>query len=260
MKLTMQCNKIDLREKIVKVIDNPFFFCYNISRLSRGSARKELSEKGNKNMEDRMIEIIAKNNSSVKLGLIPGHFATNHSHVNYFVDMTTTKTQYRAAREAGRELAKYYAHKQIDTILCFEGTEMIGAFLARDLSEHGGGLNSRQDIAVITPETNMNNQMLFRDNLQKNIYGKGILLLMSSISTGKSINRCVECLQYYSGRLAGVAAIFSAIPEYHGIEIDSVFTPDDMPGYHSNIPSECPLCASGAKVDAIVNSFGYSKI
>ena len=51
-------------------------------------------------MENRQIAITAKNNNSVKLGVIPGHFATNHSHVNYFVDMTTIKTQYRAAREA----------------------------------------------------------------------------------------------------------------------------------------------------------------
>ena len=212
-------------------------------------------------MENRQIDITAKNNSNVRLGLIPGHFATNHSHVNYFVDMTTTKTEYRAAREAARELAKFYAHnKQIDTILCFEGTEMIGAFLARDLCENGGGMNGGTDISVITPETNMNNQMIFRDNLQKKIYGKEILLLMSSISTGKSINRCVECLQYYSGKLAGVAAIFSAVPEYNGIKIDSVFSLEDMPEYKSVIPSECPLCASGAKVDAIVNSFGYSKI
>ena len=71
-------------------------------------------------MENRQIVITAQNNNNVKLGLIPGHFATNHSHVNYFVDMTTTKTQYRAAREAARELAKFYAHnKQIDTILVF---------------------------------------------------------------------------------------------------------------------------------------------
>ena len=211
-------------------------------------------------MENRMIDIVAKNNKNVKLGLIPGHFATNHSHVNYYADMTTIKTQLRAAREAARELAQYYAQKQVNTILCFEGTEMIGAFLARDLSETGGGLNSNQDIAVISPETNMNNQMIFRDNLQKNIYGKDILLLMSSISTGKSINRCMECLQYYSGNLAGVASIFSAISVYNGIRIDSVFSMEDIPEYKSNIPSECPLCASGAKVDAIVNSYGYSKI
>lgn len=39
-------------------------------------------------METRMREIHARNASKVKIGVIPGHFATNHSHVNYYVDMT----------------------------------------------------------------------------------------------------------------------------------------------------------------------------
>lgn len=83
---------------------------------------------------------------------------------------------------------------------------------------------------------------------------------MSSVSTGKSISRSVECLQYYSGVLVGIASIFSAIKEYQGIEIDSVFHRDDLPEYKTALPSECELCKKGAKVDAIVNSFGYSKI
>ncbi len=211
-------------------------------------------------MENRKIEVTATANNNVKLGLIPGHFATNHSHVNYFVDMTTIKTQYRAARETARELAKEYAHKQIDTIICLEGTEMIGAFLARDLCERGAGMNSGNDISVITPETNMNNQMIFRDNIQKKIYNKEILLLMASVSTGKSISRSIECLQYYSGNLAGISAIFSAIPTYGDMKVNAAFTTSDLPEYWSAIANECPLCASGTKVDAIVNSFGYSKI
>jgi orotate phosphoribosyltransferase len=212
-------------------------------------------------MENRQIDITAASNKSVKLGLIPGHFATNHSHVNYFVDMTTIKTQYRAARETARELAKSYAHtKQIDTIICLEGTEMIGAFLARDLCEHGSGINGGLDIAVITPETNMNNQMIFRDNIQKKIYNKEVLLLMASVSTGKTISRCMECLQYYSGNIAGVSAIFSAINEFNGVSVNAVFTAKDLPEYNSFAPTQCPLCESGTKVDAIVNSFGYSKI
>ncbi len=212
-------------------------------------------------MENRKIEVTAKSNKNVKLGLIPGHFATNHSHVNYFVDMTTIKTQYRAARETARELAKAYAHSnQIDAIICLEGTEMIGAFLARDLCEHGSGMNGGRDIAVITPETNMNNQMIFRDNIQKKIYNKEILLLMASVSTGKTINRSIDCLQYYSGNLVGISAIFSAIDTYGDIKVNAAFTSKDMPEYISAAPAECALCKSGKKVDAIVNSFGYSKI
>ncbi len=212
-------------------------------------------------MENRKIEVTAKSNKNVKLGLIPGHFATNHSHVNYFVDMTTIKTQYRAARETARELAKAYAHSnQIDAIICLEGTEMIGAFLARDLCEHGSGMNGGRDIAVITPETNMNNQMIFRDNIQKAVYNKEILLLMASVSTGKTINRSIDCLQYYSGNLVGISAIFSAIDTYGDIKVNAAFTSKDLPEYISAAPSACELCKSGKKVDAIVNSFGYSKI
>lgn len=212
-------------------------------------------------MENRKIEVTAKSNKNVKLGLIPGHFATNHSHVNYFVDMTTIKTQYRAARETARELSKAYAHsKHIDAIICLEGTEMIGAFLARDLCEHGSGMNGGGDIAVITPETNMNNQMIFRDNIQKKVYNKEILLLMASVSTGKTINRSIDCLQYYSGNLVGISAIFSAIENYGDIKVNAAFTAKDLPEYTSSAPAECALCASGKKVDAIVNSFGYSKI
>lgn len=212
-------------------------------------------------MENRKIEVSAKSNKGVKLGLIPGHFATNHSHVNYYVDMTTIKTEYRAARETARELAKAYAHStHIDVIICQEGTEMIGAFLARDLCQHGGGMNSGRDITVLTPETNMNNQMIFRDNVQKKIYNKEVLLLMASVSTGKTISRCMDCLQYYSGNLAGVSAIFSAIDNYNDVKINAAFTMKDLPEYKSVIPMECPLCADGKKVDAIVNSYGYSKI
>lgn len=213
-------------------------------------------------MESRMIEIQSKYNNKIKLGVIPGHFATNHSHVNYYVDMTKIKTHHIIARETGKEIAKVYISSQdIDAIVCLEGTEIIGAFLARELSKHGhASINSGKDIAVITPEHNANNQMIFRDNIQKDIFNKRVLLLIASVSTGKTISRSVECLKYYNGQLAGVSAIFSAIKEYDGIKINSIFTADDMTGYESMPVNECKLCKSGQKVDAIVNSFGYSKL
>lgn len=212
-------------------------------------------------MENRAIKIKSKNNSKVKIDVIPGHFATNHSHVNYFIDMTSVKTSYRMAREAAAELAKPYAHSTpIDTIVCLEGTEMIGAFLAENLGHHGNGINSGNDIRVITPESNMNNQLIFRDNIQEKITDKQILLLIASVSTGKTINRSVECLKYYGGNLAGIASIFSAIDQYGSIPVSSVFHIDDMPEYQTKLPNECEMCRNGRKVDAIINSFGYSKI
>lgn len=213
-------------------------------------------------METRLHEISSASNTKVKIGVIPGHFATNHSHVNYYVDMTSIKTHHKIAKGAAEELAKeYISSVSVDTIICLEGTEIIGAFLARELAKEGhSSINSGKDICVITPETNVNNQLIFRDNLQKDIYGKQIVLLISSASTGKTINRTVECLQYYNGKLAGISSIFSAIKEYHGIKINSVFTSDDIPGYKSVSFDKCDMCKNGQKIDAIINSYGYSKI
>ena len=86
-------------------------------------------------MENRTIKIKSKTNNNVRINIIPGHFATNHSHVNYYIDMTSLKTSYRMARDAAGELAMAYAHTtHIDTIICLEGTETVGAFLAEKLA------------------------------------------------------------------------------------------------------------------------------
>ena len=43
-------------------------------------------------MEERQQIIESRSNSKISIGVIPGHFATNHSHVNHYVDMTSIKT------------------------------------------------------------------------------------------------------------------------------------------------------------------------
>lgn len=86
-------------------------------------------------METRIQEIAARSNSDIRIRVIPGHFATNHSHVNYYVDMTGIKSRYQMAKLAAVELAAAYAPStSIDTIICLEGTEMLGAFLADELA------------------------------------------------------------------------------------------------------------------------------
>ncbi|MBQ9413602.1 MAG: orotate phosphoribosyltransferase [Clostridia bacterium] len=213
-------------------------------------------------MENRKKIIRASSNRNITLEIIPGHFATNHSHINYFVDLTTLKSQFRSAKAAAEELASRFATKTpVDTIVCLEGTEMVGAFLAEELARPGSlSLSQGADIAVLTPETNANNQMLFRDNMQKMVWNKNILLLISSASTGKTIIRSMECLKYYNGRLAGVAALFSAEPQVAGVNVEAIFTANDLPGYINSLSGDCPMCRNGQKIDAIVNSFGYSKI
>ncbi len=213
-------------------------------------------------MENRRQEISAKKSRRVTIDIIPGHFATNHSHVDYYVDMAKIKTSATMAKSAAEILSMaYMGSTPIDTIICMEGTEVLGAFLAEALaSQSTSGINRGKNISVITPELNSNNQLIFRDNLHGMVYGKQILLLIASASTGKTIGRAIECLQYYNGNLAGIASIFSAIGEMRGIQINSIFTVNDLPGYHTYLSTECPMCKNKQKIDAIANSFGYSKI
>lgn len=213
-------------------------------------------------METRLQEIRSRNNKNIKLGIIPGHFATNHSHVNYYVDLTGIKSRHTMAKAAAAELAKKYATTTpVDTIICLEGTEIVGAFLANELAQNGPHfMNSGSEINVLTPEMNSNNQMIFRDNTQKMVWGKNIVLLIASVSTGKTISRSIDCLQYYSGRLVGISALFSAIQESNGLPVNTIFTGEDIPHYQSYPSIDCEMCKNKQKIDAIVNSFGYSKI
>ena len=50
-------------------------------------------------MENRKITFHSRT-CNLKLGVYPGHFATRHSHVNYFIDLTTIKVRQSNAEEA----------------------------------------------------------------------------------------------------------------------------------------------------------------
>jgi orotate phosphoribosyltransferase len=212
-------------------------------------------------MENRIIEITSNRNKNIKTGIIPGHFVTGHSHVNYYVDMHTLKRQYRMSKEAAKVFAADFANTPVDTVICLEGMQVIGAFLAESLSEDfSHGINAGNDINVITPELNSSGQMIFRDDSESVIWNKSVLVLISSASTGRTVEACLECLAYYSGNLAGVAALFSAVDELNNAPVSAVFHKDDLPDYGCFSQSECPMCRDKKKVDALINDHGYSKV
>lgn len=213
-------------------------------------------------MENRSIQIKCSKNKNLSLRVIPGHFATNHSHINYYIDMTGIKYHSLIAKQAGETMAQNYANNtSIDTIICMDGCELIGGFLANALSKSSlHGMNEKSDICVITPEFNPNGQIIFRDNIQPMVWEKRVLLLVASATTGKTINRSLECIKYYGGNVVGIAALFSAIGEKQGVPVDAIFTQDDIPNYRTYAFEECPDCREKRKIDAIVNSYGYSKI
>ena len=199
---------------------------------------------------------------NVPLKVLNGHFATNHSHINYYIDMTTLKTRQSEAQEVAKNLAgRYLYNTVVDTIVCLDGMQVVGAYLAEELTKAGVmSMNAHKTIYVVTPEYNSTSQMIFRDNLIPMINGKHVVLLMASVTTGKTINKGMECIQYYGGNLQGIAAIFSAIEEENGAHINSVFHTSDIPDYRTYDYRECPYCKQGKKIDALVNGYGYSKI
>lgn len=176
-----------------------------------------------------------------------------------YVDLTHIKTSQSGAKSSAALIAAEYQNNLIDTILCLEGTNVLGAFMAQELSSRSNlmGINLGTDIHVLTPELNSNKQMIFQDNTKSMIIGKNILLLLSSVSTGKTISRAYDCLQYYNGILVGICAGFSAIRSYKDIKINSVFSEKDIPEYKSFAMDDCEMCAHNRQIDALVNDSGY---
>lgn len=212
-------------------------------------------------MDSRTYKITSSVNN-VPLKVTPGHFATNHSHINYYLDMTTLKARQSEAQQAAKALVGMYVYDTVvDTIVCLDGTQIIGAYLAEELTQAGFmSRNAHQTVYIVTPEYNSNSQMIFRENIRPMITGKNIILLMASVTTGKTISKGIECIQYYGGILQGVSAIFSALDEIEGLHINSIFGRRDLPDYEAYDFRECPYCKKGMKLDALVNSFGYSKL
>jgi orotate phosphoribosyltransferase len=201
-------------------------------------------------------------NSNVTLRIVPGHFATTHSHITHYMEIGAMKARCSEAHGVATILAMHYTvSTPVDTIICADGTEVIGTYLAEELTRAGVlNYNAHRTVYVVAPEYAPSGQIIFRDNLQLAIRGKHVLLLMGSLTTGRTLERLMEGVRYYDANISGACAIFSAVKEVDGIPVISVFRPEDIHDFQSYAPSECPLCKQGKKLDALVNSFGYSEL
>ncbi len=200
--------------------------------------------------------------ADIILSVNRGHFATGHSHINYYIDVTAQKFCLSEARKVAQELAREYkASTMIDTILCLDGTEVIAACMASEMTKSGYmNINENQDMNVLTPERTVGSQLIFRENTAPLITGKNVLILMASVSTGYTAKSAIETIAYYGGRTVGITSIFATVEEIAGLPVQSLFDPNDLPGYRSYDAAECPWCRAGQRLDALVNSFGYSKL
>lgn len=213
-------------------------------------------------MENKVMKFYSKAGNHIVLRAIPGHFATSHSHINYYVDMTALKTRRsEAAAVAKAFVQRFPMDTVVDTIVCIDGSEVIGAYMAEEL-ERGNfpNQNKHDTVYLVTPEFNYNNQMLFRDNLIPEIRNKNVVLLLATSTTGLTINRSLECIDYYGGNVRQICSVFSVVDEVNGRPVESIFSEKDVPDYKAYEAYQCPYCKAKQKLDAMVNGYGYSKL
>ncbi len=212
-------------------------------------------------MEERMVKFYSKESNKLAMHVVTGHFATSHSHINYYIDVTSIKTRISEAKEAAAVIQSRIADiSYADTIVCMDGTEVLGTFLAeRLIAANVMSTNVHETLYVVEPEMN-NGQMIFRDNMKNKIYNKHVVLLLDTATTGETIRRSMECISYYGGIVEKVISVFSTIESVDGIPVEAIFTEADVPGYQAYNQKDCPFCAKGMRLEAMVNGFGYSML
>lgn len=206
---------------------------------------------------------ITTERSDLFLRASKGHFASTHSHSNYYIDVAAQKSRLSEAKAVAKEICRNYNYNTriVDTILCLDGTEVIGTCLAEELTKHDFmNINAHQTIYVVTPEMTGSSQLLLRDNIVPMVKDKHVLVLAVSVASGNTVKNAIEAVKYYGGEVVGIGSIFATTEEISGYQVDSVFNPNDLPDYFSVPSHECPLCKEKVKIDALINCYGYSKL
>ena len=229
-------------------------------------------------------KIYAKDNHDVALKVTKGHFSSDRFHINYYIDMTSLKMRRKDAQQVAKAMVSRYVNRvnlsgntpfvsgdmqqliasmstktPIDTIICMDGCEVLGAYVASELSQIGvTTLNSHKTSYIITPEFDSTGQMVVRDNIRPMLKDKHVLVVLATAMSGRTISKSIRCIQSYGGLIEGISVIFSAVDEIDGYPVNSVFDTSDLPDFRLSDPSQCPDCKNGVKLDAIVNSYGYT--
>lgn len=201
-------------------------------------------------------------NNLISLKVSRGHFATTSSHINYYIDLTTLKARASEAKAVAKSMShEYLATTIVDTIVCMDNTDVIGAYLADALTESGiMSMNQHGTMYVTTPEINSMGQLTFKDNVIPMINNRHVLLLLATATTGQTTEKALECINYYGGKIAGISSIFSAVDSVQGHDIHSIFHTRDIEGYASYSSHDCPLCKAGVRLDGLVSAGGISEM
>lgn len=232
------------------------------------------------------MKVKSKIDSSIELSVMPGHFSSDRFHVNYYIDMSNLKMRMSEAKKVAAAMAKQYIKKvdidakymsevisaaalsegnanvkPIDTIICMDGCEVIGAYLAEELTSAGiPNKTHHNSIYVITPEFDNSGQMVVKKNIKPMIKGRNVLVVLASAMSGRTITKAIGTILAYGGKVTGLSVIFGNIQQVDGYPVYSVFSHEDLPNFTLSSPEDCPDCKAGKKLDAVVNSYGYEML
>lgn len=213
-------------------------------------------------MERKSFNVQLEKNPQIYVMVIPGHFTTSYAHVNHYLDVNEMKSNMVIARGVARELAApYLTGTPVDTIVCMERMDVVGAYLADELVRNGDSAYANNEpIRIVTPITSVSGNFIFLGSTVGWISNKNIILLAATISSGHTVKKALECLAFYGGKTVGVSTLFMATGERPIAEVNALFTSEDIPDYNIWDPGNCALCKSGQPLDAIISSEGYTKI
>ena len=213
-------------------------------------------------MERKAFSISLEKNPSISMKVIPGHFTTSSAHLTHYFDVSALKSNAMVARDVAQEFAiPYLSSTLVETIVCMERTEVIGAFLAQELLQ--GGVSAVQgsgEINVVSPISNSLGNLSFQSSTLKLITNRHVILLVASISSGRTLDGALDCMAYYGAKIAGISALFMAGYDAQEQQINALFTSADIPDYRLFSARKCELCQAGQKLDALISSEGYTKI
>ena len=233
-------------------------------------------------MMQEQIKIPCKSNVDLVLKAIPGHFSSDRFHINYYIDMTFLKMRQKEAKLVAQVMAEQYVRKvkldtnimglepswksmselgatktPIDTIICMDGCEVIGAYLAGELSIGGFPSNNKHNsFYVITPEFDKSGQMVVNKNIKPMIYGKNVLIVLATAMSGGTISKAIRTILAYGGKVTGLSVIFANIDKVDEYPVNAIFTKNDLPNFKLSSPDMCEDCKAKKPLDAIVNSYG----
>ena len=155
-----------------------------------------------------VYKLTSPRNENVFIHLVKGHFVSANNHINYYIGTSDVKHNHDVSVDTAMLLSEYYNSNEIqaDTVLCLYETQALGAYLAHELSRPNMyRYDSKREIYVVGSEYDSSGNIIFRDNLVRMIKDKNVIVLISAITSGKTVERAMESVQYYGGNVIGIS-------------------------------------------------------